>query len=107
MQYNWSILSLKKEITDGCVLSVTIGCKIADEDKLDFEQTTEVLVDLPAKNENNFIEYNNLTSELVLDWALQNISPEQKTRAEVDLEAMYIASTSRQLTEEVVTNPFE
>lgn len=90
MEYEWTIDLVSKTIEDNCIISVTLKCTLKN---VDFDGYTFISVNLPPKDDANFIDYNSLTSDQVLQWCWDNIESEEKADQEYTLLMSYEAES--------------
>lgn len=88
MEYEWSIDSLTKRKEDNCVVSVLLICKLKN---IDFEGMSYLMVKLPPKDDANFIDYDSLTAEQVIQWCWDNVDPQERIDEEYQLSIDYDA----------------
>ncbi|WP_341666095.1 hypothetical protein [Vibrio sp.] len=92
MEYEWSIHKVVKTIEDNCITAVELMCKIKNSTEL-----TYILIKLPPKDDANFIDYNSLTADQVIQWCWDNARPNDKSDAENDLLDEYNAKNRNQV----------
>lgn len=88
MEYEWSIDSVTKRKEDNCVVSVLLICKLKN---IDFEGMSYLMVRLPPKDDANFIDYDSLTAEQVIQWCWDNVDPQDRIDEEYQLSIDYDA----------------
>lgn len=88
METNWKILNLKREVDNGLVIEVTYVMNF----KLQGESDRKIgLIKLEGdENDPNFIPFEELTEEIVLDWVKSELGQEEidniKTQYQTRLE---------------------
>lgn len=90
MEYEWSIDSVTKRKEDNCVVSVLLICKLKN---IDFEGMSYLMVRLPPKDDANFIDYDSLTAEQVIQWCWDNVDPQDRIDEEYQLSIDYDAES--------------
>jgi len=93
MEYEWSIDSVTKRKEDNCVVSVLLICKLKN---IDFEGRSYLMVKLPPKDDANFIDYDSLTAEQVIQWCWDNVDPQDRIDEEYQLSIDYDAESRTQ-----------
>ena len=87
LTYTWKINNMKRNSSDGGVFSIeyTIWALDADEKR---QQGLSGKVELePNPNSDSFVEYENLTKDLVMTWVHEAIN---KTEKEEELKQLWI-----------------
>jgi len=71
MTHNWKIYDLKRTITDGIVTEIIYAC----ESELSGSTTRKIgeLTITGSTDDTDFIEYENLTEDIVLGWVTDSI----------------------------------
>lgn len=72
MKYDWIVYDLERMISDGMVYRVVYGCE-ASHDGHDERSIHSLNLTTGSASDSDFIDYNNLTPDIVLGWITGSI----------------------------------
>lgn len=101
MTTTWKIYNLEHQITDGLVIKVTYGCIVQQDSFLDRHIDVTTLIGDPS--DTNFIPYEDLTEQIVLEW----VNEELGQQAISDIETMVKARVQNRIDEEAAKTTTE
>lgn len=85
MQTNWNIIQMKRKPDNGLVFEVTYVMNFKLENKEDRHIGSVVLEGNPE--DENFIPYEDLTKEIVLDWIQTELGEQEIQKIQTDMES--------------------
>ena len=71
----WQIYDTKKQVSDGLVIEVTYGCIAQIENEID--RVIDVITIIGDTSDPNFIPYESLTEQIIINWVKTVLGSEQ------------------------------
>lgn len=97
MKTTWKIYNLEHETSNGLVIKVTYGCVVESEGFLNRKVGSIELTGDPKSPD--FVAYENLTEEIVLDWVESKLGTEAFTEIETSVQNSVQAAIDAAATE--------
>lgn len=83
MTINWTIYNVQKQLSDGLVIYVTYGCVATNNERYARQLGNIELTGDPESPD--FIPYENLTEQDVIDWVKSGLGQDEVSRIENEL----------------------